>query len=224
MRVTCSRQATTVVFLLTEVDPRLEPAARTLGLEPMEGGFGRDYPSDHPHIDHIFHNFAANIESLLRQKARLLPVSWEQALLTFCRIVEGEPIDWWLTGSAALAVRGLPVAPGDLDLIVSRESSARLEELMLPYIVEPPRPGFISDTFTRAFLHACVEWCAGIDERADQHLVGDVGLEAQRRLETVPWQGYTIRVPSLDLQLAVNRARGLHGRVALIEQLIEQQQ
>ena len=35
MRVTCMRQAATVAFLLTEVEPQLEPAARAMGLEPM---------------------------------------------------------------------------------------------------------------------------------------------------------------------------------------------
>ena len=33
---------------------------------------------------------------------------WEQALYTSLDLIAGEPIDWWLGGSAALAVRGAP--------------------------------------------------------------------------------------------------------------------
>ena len=222
MIVTRRQQGENIVFLVTEIDPALHAAARAVALEPMDDGFGRVFPANQPHIDQIFRNFARHIEAFILQKADLRPAPWAETLLAFCQIVEDQQIDWWLTGSAALAVRGLRVAPRDLDLVVAPASARSLEHLMLPYMIEPPRPGFISDTFCRAFLHACVEWCAGIDERADQHMVGDVGLVAQSRLETAPWRGYDIRVPPLDLQLAVNRARGLQDRVALIEQAMSE--
>jgi hypothetical protein len=35
-------------------------------------------------------------------------------------------------------------------------------------------------------------------------------------LETIHWQGYAIRVPPLDLQLAVNERRGRLERAAVI--------
>ncbi len=221
MRADRRNEGDRVVFIISELEPSLEEAVRALGFSSVEGGFGQAYPT-HPHIDTIYRNFETRVEELVLQKARLRPVAWERALLLFCEAVRGESIAWWLTGSGALAVRGLDVAPGDLDLIVGRESTPRVERLMLDHLIEPPRPGFISDTFTRSFPGACLEWCAGIDERADQWAVGDVGLTAAARLETVPWRGYEIRVPPLDLQLAVNERRGYGDRVRLIERAMSE--
>jgi hypothetical protein len=46
-------------------------------------------------------------------------------------------VDWWLAGSAALAVRGAPIAPGDLDLIVSDADSFGAGDLLLDDLMEP---------------------------------------------------------------------------------------
>ncbi len=204
-----------VAFIIAKVAPALADAVQALAFRPDgDGSFHQTYPAGYTVIDRIFSNFERCVEPLVLQKAQLLPVPWERALHTFCATVAGHDLDWWLTSSAALAVRGTAVAPRDLDLNVGRESASEAERLMLNHLTEPPRPGFISNTITRSFPGACVEWCAGIDERADAHMVGDVGLTAQQRLETVDWQGFTIRVPPLELQLAVNEARGLMDRVA----------
>lgn len=220
MRVSRLDQGPEVLFVLTDVPPHLEEAVTRLAFQPFEDGFAQRYPADYPHMDRVYANFERLVGDLVLQRARLVPVAWEEALLTFCRAVEGGSVDWWLTGSGALAVRGLPVTPGDLDLAIDRESATRAEELMLDSLIEPPRPGFISDTFARAFPGACLEWCVGIDGRADQYLVGDVGLTAASRLETVVWKGYEIRVPPLDLQLVVNRHRGYEDRARMIEQAL----
>jgi hypothetical protein len=210
-----------VVFLLREVEPALEAAVRELAFRPMAGGFGQVYPEGHPEIDRIFANFRRSVDDLVRQKAGLRPVPWQEALLALGDVIDDQGIDWWLTGSAALAVRGLPIAPRDLDLAVERASAATFEALLIDHVVEPPRPGFISDSFGRAFLYACVDWVAGVDERADRPLIGDVGLTAASRLETVSWRGRRIRVPPLELQLAVNQARGLGERVSAIRRALD---
>lgn len=209
------------MFLLSGVEPALVAAVRDLAFRPMAGGFGQVYPAGHPRIDRIFANFERCADDLVRQKAGLCPVPWQEALLALCAAIDDRGIDWWLTGSAALAVRGLPIAPRDLDLAVGRASAAGFEALLIDHVVEPPRPGFISDSFGRAFLHACVDWVAGIDERADRPLVGDVGLTAASRLETVSWRNLRIRVPPLELQLAVNQRRGLDGRVRAIRRALD---
>jgi hypothetical protein len=55
----------------------------------------------------------------LRQCARLEPAPWEDALMNALRRLHLADFAWWLYGSAALAVRGLPVAPADVDLHVA---------------------------------------------------------------------------------------------------------
>jgi hypothetical protein len=62
----------------------------------------------------------------------------------------------------------------------------------------------------RCFNNAQVEWAGGINESADAQGVTHFGHTAISRLETLSWRGYSIRVPPLDLQLAVNERRGRH--------------
>jgi hypothetical protein len=53
------------------------------------------------------------------QHAGLRPVRWELALKEFLARLEDAEVKRWLLGSGALAVRGLDVAPRDLDFAVS---------------------------------------------------------------------------------------------------------
>lgn len=70
-----------------------------------------------------------------RQAAGLDPVPWQGALAEVCRRLTGAGVDWWLTGSAALAVRGIPLTPGDLDLVVSDEDARRVGDLLLDGLI-----------------------------------------------------------------------------------------
>jgi hypothetical protein len=145
-------------------------------------------------------------------------VPWQRALETFLRLVEGRPIAWWLVGSAALSVRGLDVAPGDLDLVVDDASARPLGDALLDYLIEPVVPvhGWVCNWFGRSFPGACLEWVGGVDGRADTPQVSDFGPAAVRRAARVLWHGYRVPIPPLDLQLAVNERRGRHERAALI--------
>jgi hypothetical protein len=134
----------------------------------------------------------------------------------------GVDLDWWLYGSAALAVRGLPVEPGDVDLNI--RDSARAAELLDDLLVTPvlelerwaaPRVG-------RAFDGAIVEWISDphpqLDDRETPHEHGPFVAD---RLETVEWRGHRIRVPPLAVQLAVCERRGLDGRARLIRAAVQ---
>jgi len=41
-----------------------------------------------------------------------------------------------------------------------------------------------------------------------------------RRLETISWQGYQMRVPPVDIQIEVSKRRGLRERTRKIEQVL----
>jgi len=74
------------------------------------------------------------VELMVLQSARLRPVDWESALQVFVDRMSDAVIGWWLYGSAALAVRGVDVMPGDLDLAV--EDSRAVGEVMRDLLVE----------------------------------------------------------------------------------------
>ncbi len=184
--------------------------------------YGAVVPTASAHLDDAYDNFQRSVDDLFRQTARVVPAPWEHALLEWVRRAKGHGLDWWLTGSAALAIRGAVVRPRDIDLTVADQDVHRVEDLLLDGLIQPVRPmtDWVHNTFARAFLGARIEWCGGVLDRADASFPSDQGPTAARRLETVTWQGYDIRVPPLDLHLRVSQERGLHERVSEIERLM----
>ena len=201
-------------FLFTDVEAEYEDVLRGLYYLPVQGGFAKTFPTSTPDLDRIYGNFERHAKKMVLQAARIDPVDWRGTLAAFLELVEGSGIDWWLCGSAALAVRGLDVAPGDLDMVVDDAAAHKLSELLLDYLVEPLQSseGWIWSSFGRAFLFARLEWVGGVNEGADTPEVGDFGPVAAERLEAVDWRGTEVRVPPLDLQLEVSERRGLADR------------
>jgi hypothetical protein len=169
----------------------------------------------------IYARFRSNLPSLLRQTARLEPAPWGEALRETARRLNSVGVDWWLTGSAALAVRGLSVSPRDLDLVVSEADASRVATAFEDALIEPTVAveGWFCRWWGRAWLGARVEWVGGVTEAADQPEPTDFGMVAAAALSNVPWQGLSIRVPPLELQREVSARRGLSERVQLIDAL-----
>ncbi len=205
-------------FVVTDLDDAYRGAAHRLNFASVEDGVARGFPSASPHLDRIYETFARRADDLFAQRAGVRPVPWEPALESIIRRLERQSIDWWLVGSAALAVRGLAVTPGDVDLAVDAAGACRLGEALLDDLIEPvvPVEGWVCDWFGRAFPGALVEWVGGVNERADLPTASAFGPIAARRRETVNWRGHRLHVPPLDLQLAVSEARGRTEQAALI--------
>lgn len=209
-------------FRLVHVPDELLPAVRKAAFVFSERGghWFKRFPPGTPHLDRAWSNFVRLILPMLRQTAGLDPVPWAAALDEVCRRLTPAGVDWWLTGSAALAVRGAPVTPGDLDLVVSDADAHRVGDLLLDGLVEPVVPAdWFCSWWGRAMLGARVEWVGGVGPSADEPAPTDFGLVAAARLEAVPWRDWSIRVPPLDLQRAVSVRRGLVDRVELIDAL-----
>jgi len=181
---------------------------------------GTDYARDFPataDIARIHENFARHLEEILQQGAGLRPIPWDCALGEFLRRMELSGVGWWLSGSAALAVRGIDVAPGDLDFVVS--DARGVGEIFSDLLMYPvtKMEGWAAEWFGCAFHEALIEWVAVVHPEAvygpGPH---EQGPEAASRLQTVDWEGHLIRVPPLDLQLAVAERRSQHERAAKI--------
>ena len=218
MRTRFKTEGATAAFTIEDVEPAYQDALRGLYYLPDGEGFSKHFPADTPGLDAIFRRFAQSAEALIRQAAGQDPVAWEAILAGLLERVRGHTVDWCLVGSAALAVRGLDVQPGDVDLVTSESGAEQLEVLLRDDRIEPLQrsEGWIWRSFGRAFLGGRLEWVGGVNDGADRPEVSDFGPTALARLETVRWRGAEIKVPPLDLQLVVNERRGRLERAAVI--------
>jgi hypothetical protein len=148
---------------------------------------------------------------MILQAANVHADPWQKALLALLQRIERQNINWWLVGSAALAVRGLKIVPRDIDLCTDDASAHSLDIMLGDCLIEPVQNvrGWVSNWFGRAFLHTRIEWVGGVDEYLDDDEVTDFGPVAASRKETITWHGYALEVPPLDLQLLVSERRGL---------------
>ena len=213
-----------VAFIICDLDTVYHETARHLFYTKTEHGFAKFYPANTPHIEKIYQNFERYAEEMILQIARVHPVPWEKSLSAFIDVIKGEKLSWWLAGSAALAVRGVPISPGDIDIITDANGAKRLSTLLLDFVVEPiiPVKGWICRWFGSAFWHARIDIVGGVLRSVDRPHITDYGPTAAQRLEVVKWQGETLSIPPLDLQLQVSKRRGLTERVKKIEQFMDQ--
>ncbi len=202
-------------FLLLDVPASYEAAVRRLGFEPDAEGFARYFAVESAHLARSYATFARSAEEMIVQEAGESPVPWEDTLTTIVRLMATHALRWWLVGSAALAVRGLAVQPGDVDLVLDEEGSAVLAELLRDALVEPPRPitTWSAKVDGRAFLGARVEWTGGV---AEGHPWGAAGP-----WETISWKGDHLRVPPLAHQLVDAQWHNNTERVALITRVLQ---
>lgn len=168
-----------------------------------------------------YERFAASIESMVLQSARLVSVPWQEALHAAVSRLNRSGETWWLYGSAALAIRGIEVQPGDIDLNVSDcELTGKIFDDLLITPVEQ-LDGWVAHCGGRAFSHAIIEWLS--EPRADLDdptAPREQGPFIEPYLESVAWQGHTVRVPPLSAQLRVCELRGLTERAELVRRAI----
>lgn len=176
-----------VTFIITELDSRYYQGIQDLGFTATETGFSRTFVAAPLHLDKILDNFNRCMIPLILQKGGLQATPWQDGLLRLLKRIEGQSIDWCLVGSAALAVRGLAVNPGDIDLVTGEADALRLGDLLLDDLVQPVQDstGWIGKWFARAFPGACLEWVGGVNDSADAYGPSDFGPIALSQLETV---------------------------------------
>jgi hypothetical protein len=182
-----------------------------------DGRFATRWFGASPDITRYYERFAASIEQMVLQSARAVAVPWEEALVETLERFAGTELRWWLYGSAALAVRGVDITPGDIDLNVSdAEIAGHIFDDLLVTPVEDLE-GWVAKRVGRAFHGAVIEWLSEPlvenDHLANPHEQGPLVAD---RLEIVEWRGHRFAVPPLSAQLATCERRGLRERVELI--------
>lgn len=220
MRVSLVQGATEDRVVVECSPAELVAALADLRFDEEDGAYVRRFPSGSVSAE-IFARFQVVLAPLLRQTAGLDVAPFEDALSAVVDRLRAAEVDWWLTGSGALAVRGAAVSPRDIDLVVSDEDAPRVAAAFHDVLIEPAVA--VDDWFCRwcgrAWLGARVEWVGGVTDEADKPEPTDFGPVAAAALQDVVWRGRMVRVPPLELQRAVSVRRGLDERVQLIDGL-----
>jgi hypothetical protein len=200
-----------VYFLVHTRDPLSQDRLVKMGWSLVNDDLLSRRLSNAEHVDRIFQNFTSHLEEMIGQSARRRPIAWEEGLAEFMDRIQGRGVRWWLYGSTALAVRGVDIEPGDLDLAV--DDPWLVGNLLADLLVEPVSrlENWVADVGGRAFHGALIEWLAGA------HPTGLIPPHEQEPaasdyLEMIGWRGRRVPVPRLEIQLAVAERRGLTHR------------
>jgi hypothetical protein len=208
------------LFVVRTDDAGYREALRELAYDLMGGEFTRRFPADTPDLAGIFSRFEQRIDDVLEQLTDRRPAPWRHALAALARRLDDARVDWFVCGSAALAIRGIEVAPHDIDIVTTDHAAVR--DALEDALIEPPLHDagrdWIAEWFGRAWLGIRVEWVAGVYPEIDSRPIpNEFGPTAASRLERIEWNGRALLLSPLDLQWEVSRQRGLDDRVGAID-------
>ncbi|RZU18836.1 hypothetical protein EV645_1036 [Kribbella rubisoli] len=156
---------------------------------------------------------------------------WTTTLATVAERLNNAHIDWMLLGSAATALRGVSIVPGDIDIAVLAADDITHAAAVLPTPSEPPDPNLWFSTLAQPSL----QW-GDADERwyFGRWMINDVKVELAhiaapdvaellvetrsplvwRERQTLTCHGRLIPTVPVEVQLATMMARQQHTRIA----------
>lgn len=222
MKVAFDEKDGTVRYLVSDFEDKYERLLETSFYEKTNEGYAKRYPAKSKYLDRMMRRYSEFAHLMFDQLCYFAAVPWEKGLDEFCALLAGSGVDWWLTGSCAACVRGVPLRPRDIDVIVDSSDVPALTELLKDALIEPiaDTNGWLTKDFGAVFLHCRIKIASDPSPALDSPEPADCGPHARSLLETVHWRGHAIKVPPLELQIGVNRARGRVDRVELMERFL----
>ncbi len=209
-------------YLVSDFDDKYERLLEMCFYEKTKDGYSKRYPAGSKYLDRMMRRYSEYASEMFDQLGYFTDVPWEKGLDAFCSLLEGSGVDWWLTGSCAACIRGVPLNPHDVDVMVDSADVPALTEILKDALIEPiaDTNGWLTKDFGVVFLHCRIDIASDPSPALDCPNPADCGPYARSRLETVTWRGHAIKVPPLELQIGVNRARGRVDRVELMERFL----
>jgi len=214
-----------VIFRISDFELKYERILKMCFYTNDGKGYTKRYPADAKYLAKMQERYAQKARLMFDQLGYFTEIPWEKGLEKFCEIMEGQNIDWWLTGSCAACIRGVRLNPHDIDIMINSADKDKITELFSDYLIEPiiDTNGWVTKDFGVMFLEVRIDIASDPSPLIDQPEPADCGPYARNHLEIIEWNGYKIQVPPLQLQLNVNRRRERFDRVKIIEEFIVQQ-
>lgn len=214
-----------IFYIVSDYPQEFEPILKSQYYSLENGKYVKQFSKDSVNdFEALKKNYRLYAEEMFLQMGYYKDVLWEDGLLLFIDMIEGKEINWWLTGSCALCIRGIDVKPHDIDIMMDSKDISKLKNIFADYIIEPitSTGGWVVDYFGVIFLKARIDLAFDPAELADKPNPVDFGIYAMNNLEEVKWKGRKIKIPPLELQIEVNRRRGRNDRVEAIEKYIDE--
>jgi hypothetical protein len=170
------------------------------------GTFTWEYPASAPGWEDAARAWERDGAEMLDQAHGVRPVDWEAGLAWIAPVLDGMGAGWFVIGSAAMAVRGLDVAPGGVDIAMDEASADRLMSRVPGGVLRPivdPGDWPVATRYGTLFHGCAISVIAGMKEQPGRPTLWDAAARAS--LETVTWRDRPVRVPPLPLQLMYAR-------------------
>lgn len=216
VRILAGTEGSSRTIQVLDADPDQRAALDRLGFAP---DLVQRYPPGTRHFEPAVANLRRALEEMVRQVITGSAPDWAEALADLLSRAEQAQVPLAVAGSAALAVRGIDVRPGDIDVMTTPEGADALADSYESDLVAPAVtiPGF--GRFGRAFISGIrVEWLGNPPGAQDDLWP----LDATRwtiasPFEEVRWKGRILRVPPLEVQRRIEVSRQRLDRVAAID-------
>ena len=173
-----------------------------------------------------YNRWRFTLSAALEQRYGGRPVAFDAAIAEIASRVAGpmaaEGIPWFVGGSSAARLQGVPLDPRDIDLGTSPAGVRRIAELVSEYLIEPLGPtewaGSRRIFGARAFVGTMrdgsrVEWGIPLDPPADPEFGDGTVLP---KTVSIRVGGTPVRVTRLEYALVRAAAQGEHARVGPI--------
>jgi hypothetical protein len=228
VNATVTESDDSVIFRLTNVAPADRGAVEADCYTPDGDGYTKTLSRNAPYVDAAAANFVRYADQLYGETLTRGSRRWREGLLHFLDTMEGSGIEWFLSGSCVLAIRGLDIVPRDVNVVFPHVSDLqRVRDLFGPDTIQPLMEceGWVAKAYGDAF-HGCKIGIAFETEdrldtpEPDDSGPYDSGPYAASHLETATWEGRAIPVPPMQLLLNINCRRGRTERVRQITKYI----
>lgn len=224
MKITFEEEHEVMVFRISDFDKKYEDVLRACFYSQEGESYTKRYPKAARHLEKITKYYFDHAQEMFDQLGYFAPIPWEKALFEFAKKLEGKRINWWLTGSCAVCIRGIPLQPHDVDVMVDSADIEEIGDIFADYLIEPiiDTDGWVTKDFGVIFRHARIDIASDPQDILDDPEPVDCGPYARANLEELNWKGLAIRVPPLPLSLNVNKRRGRSDRVEMITRYLNQ--
>ena len=167
-------------------------------------------------FEHCAENFTKYGEIAIKQQLKLLETPWRKALDLFIPEMKKAGVDWYIHGSAAMALWGIKAAPKDINIIVPNYSDFdRVREHFYRFAIKPIErcENWVMSGGGEIFMEASI----GIWVHNKEYEPYDMS-----KLEKIVYNGENICVSSLEMLKQDNEYFGRPERVALIEKRMKE--